>query len=61
MTNKIVFQGLNPLSIRGVGTGDYVKRECEHLVDLFDLVKFEEEQSMRNDMEELIRDNYFDR
>ncbi len=51
MKNCTMVNGLNPLSIRMTGSGEYVKKEVEHLVDLFDLIAFEREESIRQDNE----------
>jgi hypothetical protein len=49
VSNSVTFSGLNPLTIRVAGTGEYVKRECEHLVDLFDLAEFDHLQDLKRD------------
>lgn len=51
MKNAIMFSGQDPLSIRATGTGEYIKNELTHLVDLFDLALFEAEESIRQDYE----------
>jgi hypothetical protein len=51
MSNVTTFSGLNPMTLRMAGSGEYVKRECEHLVDLFDLAKFDLEEEIRQDYE----------
>lgn len=52
MKNKTIFSGLNPLTIRMIGTGDYVRDQAMHLVDLFDLVQYDMEQSIKQNYED---------
>jgi hypothetical protein len=51
MSNSVTFSGLNPLTIRMAGTGEYIKKECEHLVDLFDLAEADHLEELRQDSE----------
>ncbi len=51
MKNCTTFSFTNPLSIHMTGTGEYVKEQCAHLVDLFDYAEFDELESIRQDNE----------
>ena len=51
MRNITMTQGLSPLGIRIVGTGEYVKNKLEHLVDYFDLMKHDAEEEIRQSYE----------
>ncbi len=52
MKNQTTFNGLNPLTIKMTGTGEYVKEQCAHLVDLFDYAEFNELEEIRQDNEQ---------
>lgn len=49
MKNTTMSQSTNPLSIRMTGSGEYIKNQVIHLVDYFDLIEYEREQSIRSD------------
>lgn len=49
MRNITMCLGTNPLSLRILGTGEYVRQEVSHLVDFMDNVEYEREQSIRSD------------
>lgn len=49
MKNSTTFQFNNPLSLNIQGSGEYVKRECEHLVDLWDMAEHDHLESIKQD------------
>jgi len=61
MTNSITFNFNAPYNIRLKGTGEYAKQQLSNLEDLVYLAEQDELDAMRSDLEELERDNYYDR
>lgn len=51
MKNFITFSGQDPLTIKATGSGEYIKNEVAHLVDLFALAEQEKLDEIRQDME----------
>jgi len=51
MNNITTFQRNNPLSIKIVGSGEYVKKECANLVDSFEQANYDHEEKIRQDNE----------
>lgn len=51
MENSINFKFRDPLSIKIVGTGEYVKREVQYLEDLFDYAEHDHLEALRQDTE----------
>lgn len=51
MRNSMMFSGQDPLSIRIVGSGEFVKRECAKLVDTFADMKADALEEIIQDME----------
>lgn len=51
MKNATLFQRNNPLSIRIIGTGEYVKKECARLVDSFEQAEADHLEEIRQDHE----------
>lgn len=49
--NSTTFSGGNPLSIRMIGSGEYVKEMSSRLVEMFDDLQFEKEEQIRQDVE----------
>ena len=49
MKNGTTFSGLDPLTLRISGSGEYVKNEVAHLVDLFDFAEFDFKQELSQD------------
>lgn len=47
MKNMITSSGLNPLSIRIQGSGEFVQNQVAHLSDYFDMVEFTMKEEIR--------------
>lgn len=51
MTDKTITSGTSPLGIRISGSGEYVKKELEHLQDFMNYVKFDSLEDLRQSYE----------
>jgi len=51
MKNFMTWSGMNPLTLRIMGTGEYVAKECARLVDSFADAKADHLEEIRQDNE----------
>ncbi len=58
--NFMTWSGMNPLTIRIMGTGEYVTKELANLERTWVEAQFTNEEEIRQD-EEMARDNFYDR
>ncbi len=56
----MTWSGMNPLTIRIMGTGEYVAKELANLSNTWVEAQFTKEEEIRQD-EEMARDNFYDR
>lgn len=59
--NCASWQGSDPLTLRITGTGTYLKETCSNLVKMFEDAEYDKELKIRSDLEELEKDNFYDR
>ena len=51
MTDKATWKFNQPLGIRITGSGEFVRQQTTHLVDLFEMAQYDHEQELRADAE----------
>jgi len=52
LTNSMSWQGMNPLTLRITGSGEYVAKECANLVRTWDDAIYDREEEMRQEAEQ---------